>query len=72
MKRKEWVILAAVIAAVAALEVFGTGGGSTQESRPRGPVQEAPRAAEPTGPSEPTADPMETYRTVRLHVTGMT
>ncbi|MGK7312341.1 MAG: hypothetical protein ACN0LA_08870 [Candidatus Longimicrobiales bacterium M2_2A_002] len=72
MKRKEWVVLALVIAAVAALEVFGTGDGSSGNPYPEGAVQEAPRAAEATDPSEPTSDPMAAYRTVRLHVTGMT
>lgn len=72
MKRKEWVILAVVIAAVAVLEVVGTGGGSPQDGHPEASVQDARRTAEPTGPSEPTADPREAYRTVRLHVTGMT
>lgn len=72
MKRKEWVILAVVIVGVAAVEVFGTGGGATQEPRPEGPVPEAPRSAELTNPSEPTSDPMAVHRTVRLHVTGMT
>lgn len=72
MKRKEWVILAVVIAAVAALEVFGTGDGSMADPHLEGTLQEAPRAGEPTDPTEPTSDPMEAYRTVRLHVTGMT
>lgn len=71
MKRKEWAILAILIVGVAALEVFGTGKGSQQPGS-EGPVQETARTAEPAGPSERTADPMEAYRTVRLHVTGMT
>ena len=69
MKRKEWVILAVVIGAVAALEVFGTGGGSGRDTGPDDSVREAPRVADPT---DQAADPMEAYRTVGLHVTGMT
>lgn len=72
MKRWEWVMLIILIVGVAALEVLGTGEGSPQHPQPAGSVEEATRPAEPAGPSEATVDPMAAYRTVRLHVTGMT
>ena len=72
MKRKEWAILVLLITGVAALEVFDPGGGSPQAPQPDATPREAAQTTEPTRSSEPTADPMAAYRTVRLHVTGMT
>ena len=72
MKRKEWAILVLLMVGVAALEVFGTDDGSPQPPRSADSVPKAPRSTEPDAPSERTADPMEAYRTGRLHVTGMT
>jgi hypothetical protein len=69
MKRKEWVILAVIMAGVAVLEVLGTDDGSVRSPRPDRAVQEATRSA---APADPAAGPVEAYRTVRLHVTGMT
>jgi hypothetical protein len=69
VKRKEWVILALIVAGVAALEVFGTGDGSPRGPHSDGLVREATRSA---APADPAAGPVEAYRTVRLHVTGMT
>ena len=72
MKRMEWGILVLLIVGVAALEVFDTGDGSLQTPRPGATPREAAQTTEPAGSSVPTADPMAAYRTVRLHVTGMT
>ena len=71
MKRKEWVILAVVIAAVAALEVVGTGG-DMEHAPGDGPMQEVPARADLTNPHESATEALEVFRTVRLHVTGMT
>ncbi len=80
MKWKEWVILAMLIAGVAALELFGPGDMSVeQDSSPaehtltgRSTQSLAPRSAEGTALPGTGTDPIELFRTVRVHVTGTT
>jgi len=80
MKRKEWVILAMLIAGVAALELFGPGddmaveqGFSQERTLPGRSIQsDAPRSADVTAPPGTASNSMEAFRTVRLHVSGMT
>lgn len=53
----------------------GEAGGERSEPeapQPGATPREAAQTTESAGASEPTADPMAAYRTVRLHVTGMT
>ena len=74
MKWKEWVILAVLIVGVAALEVFG---GESEPSPHGDSPQATTRAAAGTPadrlpPSGSTAEPRGPFRTVELHVTGMT
>ena len=70
--KKEWVVLALLTVGVAALELLGSRKGASAGSDP-------PEAAVPTEQAPPpnrsvTADSAQRgpYRTVQLHVTGMT
>lgn len=79
MKRKEWVILAVLIAGVAALEVFSTGGDVSTEhdiapehALPDSGIRTDTRSADQAALPDTSADPLAAFRTVRLHVTGMT
>lgn len=68
MKRKEWVILVVLIAGVAAFELFKPGADRSARQDPSHP----PRSADRIDPPDTAIDPMKAFRTVRLHVTGMT
>lgn len=68
MTRKEWVILGLLIAGVAALEISGRGADWPAKQD----QSYAPRSADPTAPPDTVIDPMGAFRTVSLHVTGMT
>ncbi len=79
MKRKEWVTLAVLVAGVAALEVFGTRGDVSTEhdmapenALPGSSTRSGTRSADQAVPPDTATDPLAAFRTVRLHVTGMT
>lgn len=74
MKRKEWMILAVLIAGVAGLEVFGPGADmSPEDALSSNSIQDdVPGSADLAGPPDSVAEPMGPFRTVQLHVTGMT
>lgn len=76
MRRWEWAVLALLIGGVAALEIArptddpATGRQATDRVGGEQADPSAPRAG--ALQADPTAEPGEAFRTVRLHVTGMT